>query len=118
MAKNIKQYKLLIDIGKCKAGTISKVNRQCDTMSFACNDDKKIRRTYKQEEIPFLIEQNIIEEVPEGKWLDDDMFDYSKYVLERYYELKDIIEKQDFDELDIKLNILFQEYEKSRKNKE
>ena len=117
MAKKTKQYKLLIDIGKCKAGSISKVNIQCDTMSFASNEDKKIRRTYKQEEIPLLIKQGIIKEVPEGKWTDEEMFDYSKYLIMRYDELKNAIQEQNNVELEVKLNMFLMEYEKSRQTK-
>jgi hypothetical protein len=69
------------------------------------------------EEMRLLIKQGYLEECKEPKYTDEDMIDYSKYIVMRYYELKNAIQEQNDVELEVKLNMFLMEYEKSRQTK-
>lgn len=99
-----KQYKLTKDLGNIKAGTeLVKINNNYMLYS------EDYQKYFTGKEIPLLLEQGHIEEVPEPKWRDENMIEFAKYIQDEYCYTK-------IYEYSIKEKL--KEYEKSRQNKD
>jgi hypothetical protein len=95
----MKKYRLKIDFGEHKTGSEFKYKAnsdykdreysQCRSYSDATyyilrEDNSNIAIEFHESQAPLLIEQGIIEEVPEKEWTDSDMIEFLQFYIDNF----------------------------------